>query len=233
MCGTNHHHSNCLEQFKNAYLRGKSACELAGAVAQASKKLKEMELACPICRGEVKRWTVVEPARRFLNRKRRTCMHKDCSFLGSYKKLCKHVKSKHPSSRPCEIDAASLAEWEELENEKERQDAISIITALNPGSVIMGDYFVDPNSDSNDSYGYSSDSYTYSDGSDSGVSHRVASIIHRRNGVRPRENRANVSVGDPGVQHNGSTSSQRIMRVGFSLSARSCPRDRVSSTSDS
>ncbi|KAL5213655.1 hypothetical protein ABZP36_002807 [Zizania latifolia] len=188
MCDTDHHHSNCLEQFKNTYLRGKPSCELSGAVAQASKKPKEMELACPICRGEVKGWTVVEPARRFLNRKRRTCMHKDCSFLGSYKKLCKHVKSKHPSSRPREIDSASLAEWEELENEKERQDAISIITALNPGSVIRGDYFVDPNSDSNDSYGYSSDSYTSSDGSDSEIVHGVASTVDRTNEERPREN---------------------------------------------
>ncbi|KAF0890289.1 hypothetical protein E2562_002701 [Oryza meyeriana var. granulata] len=167
MCDTNHQHSNCLEQFKNADLRGKPACELSGAVAQASKNPKEMELGCPICRGEVKGWTVVEPARRFLNRKRRTCMHKGCSFVGSYKELCKHVKSKHPSSNPREIDAASLAEWKELEYEKERQDAISLITALNPGSTIIGDYFIDPNSDSNDSYGYSSDSLTSSDSSDS------------------------------------------------------------------
>lgn len=163
MCDTNRQHSNCLEQLKNAYSRGKPTCELSGAVAQASKKPQEMELVCPICRGDVKGWTVVEPARRFLNRKRRTCMHEGCSFGGSYRKLRNHVRSNHPSSNPREIDSASLAEWKELEYEKDRQDAISIITALNPGSTIMGDYFIDPNSDSNDSFDYSSDSLTFSD----------------------------------------------------------------------
>uniref|UniRef100_A0A0D9W5K6 Uncharacterized protein n=1 Tax=Leersia perrieri TaxID=77586 RepID=A0A0D9W5K6_9ORYZ len=194
MCDTNHQHSNCLEQFKNAYLRGTPACDLSGAAVQA-KKPKDTNLACPICRGEVKGWTVVKPARRFLNRKRRACMHEGCSFVGSYKRLCKHVKSKHPSSNPREIDAACLSEWKELEYEKERQDAISIITALNPGARIMGDYFIDPNSDSNDSHGYSSDSLTFSDSSDSGSGDLVS------------------TVDDSGIQRNRSTSSQRPVRV--------------------
>ncbi|XP_015692396.1 uncharacterized protein LOC102711528 isoform X1 [Oryza brachyantha] len=219
MCDTSHKHSNCLEQFKNAYLRGTLACELSGAAAEPSKKLEEMDLACPICRGEVKGWTVVQPARKFLNRKRRSCMHEGCSYFGSYTKLCKHVKSKHPSSTPREIDAARLAEWKELEYEKERQDAISIITSLNPGSTIVGDYFVDPGSDSNDSfdsYGYSSDSLTFSDSSDS---ESTDFDSHGSDGERPRESTVNVSLGDPGIQRNGSSSSRRPFRV-VSPSAR-------------
>lgn len=59
MCGTNYKHSNCLELFKNAYSREKSACEVSTAVEPTNQRLKTMLLACPICRGEVKGWTVV------------------------------------------------------------------------------------------------------------------------------------------------------------------------------
>jgi hypothetical protein len=135
-------------------------------VTPTNKRAKAMVLACPVCRGEVKGWTVVERARRFLNRKRRICMHEDCSFVGTYKKLRKHVKSVHHSSKPPEVDLARIAAWKEFECEKERQDAISIVSALNPGSVIVGDYIVDPNSSSGDSFSddsfsdVDSDSYT-------------------------------------------------------------------------
>uniref|UniRef100_A0A0A9BH69 Uncharacterized protein n=1 Tax=Arundo donax TaxID=35708 RepID=A0A0A9BH69_ARUDO len=63
MCGTNYKHSNCLELFKNAYSREQPACKVSTAVAPGNKKPKAMLLACSICRGEVKGWTVVEPAR--------------------------------------------------------------------------------------------------------------------------------------------------------------------------
>ncbi|KAF8703264.1 hypothetical protein HU200_032056 [Digitaria exilis] len=165
MCGTNYKHSNCLELFKNAYSREKPACKVSTAVAPTNQN-PNMLLACPICRGEVKGWTVVVPARRFLNRKRRTCIHEYCSFVGTYKKLKRHVKSKHRSSKPREVNPVRLAEWEEFENEKERQDAISIVSALNPGSIIMGDYIVDPDSDIGDDpyFDDTSDSDISSDG---------------------------------------------------------------------
>lgn len=72
-------------------------------------------------------------------------MHEDCSFVGTYKRL-KKKNMWSPSigyQKPREIDPARLAEWEKFENEKERQDAISIVRALNPGSVIMGDHIID------------------------------------------------------------------------------------------
>ncbi|KAJ1271230.1 hypothetical protein BS78_06G113000 [Paspalum vaginatum] len=225
MCGTNYKLSNCLELFKNAYTREKSACKISTAVApQANQNPNAMLLACPICRGEVKGWTVVEPARRFLNRTRRTCMHEDCSFVGTYKRLKKHVKSRHRSSKPHEVDPARLAEWKEFENEKERQDAISIVSALNPGSVIMGDYVVEPGSDISDSFSDdsylddSSDSDTYLDISDEGsydtdFVHRNRD--HRRNGGRPSQNIA--YVGGSSIRRSIPTSSRRPMRVGFVL----------------
>ncbi|XP_021318174.1 uncharacterized protein LOC8073380 isoform X1 [Sorghum bicolor] len=220
MCGTNYKHSNCLELFKNAYSREKSACEVSTAVELTNQKPKTMLLACPICRGEVKGWTVVKPARRFLNRKRRACMHEDCSFVGTYKRLKKHVKSKHRSSKPREVDPARLAEWEEFENEKERQDAISIVSALNPGSVIMGDYIIDPDSDISDPYSDNSlDDFgdsTSSDSDDQGFydSDPVRrDRAYRRNGERPSRSLTYV----------GGLPPRRPLRVGFvhrSLSQR-------------
>lgn len=156
MCGTNYHHSNCLEHFKEAYAKEKLALGVSTESARSlsdtpppSKQLCAMELACPLCRGEVKGWTVVEPARHYLNRKKRACMHDGCQFVGSYKELCKHVSSKHPSAKPREVDPALASEWKKFECERERQDAISTIRATNPGAVIMGDYVLELNGGSN------------------------------------------------------------------------------------
>lgn len=79
-------------------------------------------------------------------------MHEDCSFVGTYKKLRRHVKSEHRSSKPREVDPARIAAWKEFECEKERQDAISIVHALHPGAVIEGDYIIDPSTSSSGSY---------------------------------------------------------------------------------
>ena len=159
MCGTNYRHSNCLEHFKEAYAKEKmalgvsaesaSGLPLSSSTLPSSKQPCVMELACPLCRGEVKGWTVVEPARQYLNQKRRTCMHDGCSFHGSYKELCKHVKSKHPSAKPREVDPATADEWKRFECERERQDAISTIRSMNPGAVIMGDYVLELNGGGN------------------------------------------------------------------------------------
>ncbi|KAM0871565.1 hypothetical protein ACQ4PT_039306 [Festuca glaucescens] len=254
MCGTNYHQSNCLEQFKNAYVKEKPAHEVSTAVAAASKRPKDMELACPICRGEVKGWTLVETARQFLNRKRRTCIHEDCSFIGSYKKLCKHVKAKHPSSKPREVDPARLAEWKELESQKERQDAISIVTGLNPGFIIRGDYLIDPNSGSSDfdmdnsDWSDSSDSCIFSDDDDDDIilsdgagiralRRALRRAYSRRNAARARQNVRIVGVGNSGIARSGLTISRssgrrrgvtnhRKVRVGSA-------RRRARSTNDS
>ncbi|KAJ6919959.1 hypothetical protein NC651_013785 [Populus alba x Populus x berolinensis] len=79
------------------------------------------ELLCPLCRGEVKGWTVVEPARKLLNAKKRTCMPDKCSFAGTYKQLRKHVKAKHPLARPRAVDPVLEEKRKKLECERERQ----------------------------------------------------------------------------------------------------------------
>ncbi|KAF8779939.1 hypothetical protein HU200_002209 [Digitaria exilis] len=132
MCGTSYRHSNCLDQFKKAYTKG-----------ALREKSESIDLACPLCRGKVKGWTVVEPARSYLNGKRRTCMQDGCSFVGTYKELRKHVKLEHPLAKPREVDPVVEQKWRLLEIERERQDALSTITATMGRAVVLGDYVLD------------------------------------------------------------------------------------------
>jgi len=152
MCGTSYRHSNCLDQFKKAYTKGALLEELpASSVGSnlefvplaAGEKTGSVDLACPLCRGKVKGWTVVEPARGYLNGKRRTCMQDGCSFVGTYKELRKHVKSEHPLVQPREVDPAVEQKWRSLEFEREREDALSTVTSQMGRAVVWGDYVLD------------------------------------------------------------------------------------------
>ncbi|XP_020582862.1 uncharacterized protein LOC110026312 [Phalaenopsis equestris] len=154
MCGTNYHHSNCLDQFKKAYTKVRSnqldsivdVADNPGLIVpgwSSSSKSESLELACPLCRGQVKGWTVVEPARKYLNNMMRNCMHDGCSHVGTYKELKKHVRSKHPCAKPREVDPALEEKWRVLEHERERQDVISTITSSMPRSVVFGDYIIE------------------------------------------------------------------------------------------
>ncbi|KAL3635271.1 hypothetical protein CASFOL_019818 [Castilleja foliolosa] len=122
MCGTSFRYSNCLDQYNKAYSSG---------------------LTCPLCRSQVKGWTVVEPAREHLNTKRRNCMHDDCSFVGTYKELRKHVRADHPSCRPREVDPAMEQKWRGMERERETEDVRSMIRSSTPGAVFFGDYVIE------------------------------------------------------------------------------------------
>ncbi|GLT69477.1 hypothetical protein SLA2020_416250 [Shorea laevis] len=147
MCATSRRFSNCLEQYKKAYTKVTSmnngSVDILGA-DEADKKLEVPELLCPLCRGQVKGWTVVEPARKYLNRKRRTCMQEKCSFVGTYKELKKHVKTKHPLAQPRAVDPALEEKWKKLEHERERNDVISTIMSSTPGALLLGDYVIEP-----------------------------------------------------------------------------------------
>ncbi|KAJ6846753.1 uncharacterized protein M6B38_283100 [Iris pallida] len=170
MCGTSYRHSNCLDQFKKAYtkvhelepLMGEDTRSLGllsggfragGWPLSSADKTEVMELAsCPLCRGQVKGWTVVEPARKYLNTKKRSCMQDNCSFVGTYRDLRKHVRSAHPCAKPREVDPTLEQKWRRLEHERERQDVISTIRSSMPRSVVFGDYVIDmANSDLDDS----------------------------------------------------------------------------------
>ncbi|PON67773.1 Zinc finger, RING/FYVE/PHD-type [Trema orientale] len=157
MCATSNRYSNCLEQYKKAYTKvasAQSSEQLGGSIinvgsssegGQPNEKSEVPELLCPLCRGQVKGWTVVEPARKYLNAKKRTCMQDKCTFVGNYKELRKHVKAHHPLARPRAVDPVLEEKWKRLECERERSDVISTIISSTPGAVVLGDYVLEPN----------------------------------------------------------------------------------------
>ncbi|XP_019079283.1 uncharacterized protein LOC100266910 isoform X1 [Vitis vinifera] len=157
MCGTSFRYSNCLDQYKKAYTKVTSTNpgqSLDGSVDNPImnpvsnwpvEKCEVTELACPLCRGQVKGWTVVEPAREYLNAKKRSCMQDNCSFVGNYKELRKHVRAEHPSAQPREVDPILEQKWRRLERERERDDVISTIRSSMPGAMVFGDYVIEGN----------------------------------------------------------------------------------------
>ena len=59
---------------------------------------------CPLCRGAILGWEVVEEARKYLNLKKRSCSRESCSFFGNYQESRRHVKRVHPTTLPSDID---------------------------------------------------------------------------------------------------------------------------------
>lgn len=170
MCATSRRYSNCFEQYKKAYTKATSVqssqqetdySNFNSNSGDRSDNAKVPELLCPLCRRQVKGWTVVEAARKSLNGKKRSCMQDGCSFAGSYKELRKHVRSKHPCSRPREVDPVREEKWKKFECERERSDVISTILSSTPGAMVLGDYVLEPNdrglysdeTDSDDEFG--------------------------------------------------------------------------------
>ncbi|KAJ6342817.1 hypothetical protein OIU78_010683 [Salix suchowensis] len=149
MCGTSFRYSNCLDQYKKAYAKSISSTRTADnpiLVSDSSwpvEKCEATELACPLCRGQVKGWTVVEPAREYLNAKTRSCMQDDCSFVGTYKELRKHMRANHPSAQPRAVDPILEQKWRGLEGEFEHDDVISTIQSTMPGAMVFGDYVIE------------------------------------------------------------------------------------------
>ncbi|XP_059648128.1 uncharacterized protein LOC132294330 [Cornus florida] len=154
MCSTSLRYSNCLDQYKKAYTKVKSCHHgqpLHGSVSSwPIEKCEITELACPLCRGQVKGWTVVEPARVYLNAKKRSCTQDHCSFIGTYKELRKHVRAEHPSARPREVDPILEQNWRSFEREQEQNDVISTIMSTMPGAMVLGDYVIEGNHFSSD-----------------------------------------------------------------------------------
>ncbi|GAB2293202.1 hypothetical protein Dimus_027410 [Dionaea muscipula] len=167
MCGTSDRHSNCLDQYRKAYTKITPNCvglpflgpeeSLISTASLSSWSAAEKgdipELACPLCRGQVKGWTVVDVARDFLNSKKRSCMQENCSFLGNYKELRKHVRDVHPdpAMRPREADPAVVQEWRRIENEREHGDVMSVIRSSMPGAMVFGDFVIDGDDFASDS----------------------------------------------------------------------------------
>ncbi|KAL1188229.1 hypothetical protein V5N11_025445 [Cardamine amara subsp. amara] len=138
MCGTSFRYSNCLDQFK------KASAKLIPSHQQPSNSKSELaNLKCPLCRGKVKGWTIVQPARDDLNLKSRSCMQEKCCFDGSFKELREHMKVDHPCARPREVDPDVEQNWRRFEIEQDRDDVISTIRSTMPGATVFGDYVIE------------------------------------------------------------------------------------------
>ncbi|KAK9078278.1 hypothetical protein SSX86_002335 [Deinandra increscens subsp. villosa] len=111
ICDTSARHSNCLDQFQKTFMN----CEG-----------EQTPLVCPLCRGQINKWIVVNPAREFMNSKTRSCSMGSCEFYGNYSQLREHARREHPCVRPTDVDPERELEWTKLEQEMEQQDMLSM-----------------------------------------------------------------------------------------------------------
>ncbi|KAL5542913.1 hypothetical protein UlMin_010623 [Ulmus minor] len=96
------------------------------------------KLVCPLCRGDVKEWIVMEDARHFMNAKSRSCSCETCNFSGTYTDLRKHARLEHPLVRPSEADPERQRTWRRLERQRDVGDLLSTFRSS------MGDQSVLP-----------------------------------------------------------------------------------------
>ncbi|CAH9099505.1 unnamed protein product [Cuscuta epithymum] len=137
LCDTSYRHSNCLDRFKkvpeeNFHL----------PPSPPTSELKQ-SLKCPLCRGDVFGWKVMEEARDHLNLKLRNCSRDSCTFVGNYKELRLHARRAHPTVRPTEVDPLRQRAWRSLEEQREYDDIISAVRTAMPGAMVLGDYVIE------------------------------------------------------------------------------------------
>ncbi|KAK4405060.1 hypothetical protein Sango_0512500 [Sesamum angolense] len=133
-----------------------------------------------IQKGQVKGWTVVDSAREHLNAKKRSCMQDNCSYIGTYKELRKHVRAEHPSAKPREVDPTLEQKWRRLEREREREDVMGTIRSSMPGAVFFGDYVIEGSQhgiDSDNEDGFDADAMGRSEGIEVGVDRNLMSVF--------------------------------------------------------
>lgn len=148
ICDTDHTRSNCLERFKVAHGLPANVSVSSLTVAPLNSihiisSSANNRPACPLCRGDVIGWFVIDEARLHLNQKKRCCEDSCCSYVGNFHELQKHTQQKHPNSRPSEIDPARRVDWENLQQSSDIIDVLSTIHAQVPNSVVLGDYVIE------------------------------------------------------------------------------------------
>lgn len=145
VCDTNHLHSNCLDRFKSAY--GMSPSSSSDAINSVNLEPTESEEkckpSCPLCRGEVTGWVIVDEVRTHLDEKKRFCDEEQCKFMGTYSELQKHAQKEHPHARPSKIDPARQLDWENFQQSSEIIDVLSTIHSEVPRGVVLGDYVIE------------------------------------------------------------------------------------------
>ncbi|CAN0905193.1 hypothetical protein LINGRAHAP2_LOCUS23529 [Linum grandiflorum] len=142
MCNTSSRHSNCLDKYRNASESSPSNLTLDDSHCSFSFNFEEQgynqrdhkqilnnvdgneNLTCPLCRGVVYGWTVIEPVRRYLNTKSRICSSQDCDFTGNYSDLRTHARLDHPFSRPTRIDLRRERDFARIVQDREFGDLI-------------------------------------------------------------------------------------------------------------
>ncbi|GLT67555.1 hypothetical protein SLA2020_398530 [Shorea laevis] len=145
VCDTDHLHSNCLDRYKIAYGMSSPPTSDVSSTANTELMLSEENCypSCPLCRGEVMGWVVVNEARLHLDEKKRCCEEEQCRFTGTYVQLQKHAQLEHPHSRPSKIDPARVLDWENFQQSSEIIDVLSTIHSEVPRGVVLGDYVIE------------------------------------------------------------------------------------------
>lgn len=145
ICDTSQLHSNCLDRFK-------ISCGMSSSLVSDETSIENKEpvvsddrckLSCPLCRGEVSGWVVVDGARGFLDKKKRCCDEEQCSFMGSFLELQEHAQQEHPHARPSKIDPARQLDWDNFQQSTEIVDVLSTIHSEIPRGVVLGDYVIE------------------------------------------------------------------------------------------
>lgn len=154
VCDTDHMHSNCLDRFKHAYgMMSTSTSDVILATnSQPNVPEDNGRPSCPLCRGEVTGWIVVDKARLHLDEKKRCCEEEQCMFKGTYLELQEHAKVEHPHSRPSKIDPARQLDWENFQQSAEIIDVLSTIHSEVPRGVVLGDYVIEYGDDTGDEF---------------------------------------------------------------------------------
>ncbi|MFS7945180.1 putative transcription factor C2H2 family [Helianthus anomalus] len=140
MCDTSYRHSNCFDQFQKAssemqqlmdqqettpVISTQTAQTAHSGTLEGGSTTPALKLVCPLCRGEVNGWIVVEAARLFMNSKSRSCASETCDFSGTYTDLRKHARLVHPLVRPSEADPDRQRDWRRLERQRDIGDLLS------------------------------------------------------------------------------------------------------------
>ncbi|XP_031372342.1 uncharacterized protein LOC116187632 isoform X2 [Punica granatum] len=145
VCDTDHLHSNCLDRFRSAYGMTSTSPSEHSSVSDACPENPEGDSrpTCPLCRGEVTGWVIIDEARAYLDRKQRCCEELRCSFTGAFLELQKHARLEHPHARPSKIDPARQLDWENFQQSSEIIDVLSTIHSEVPRGVVLGDYVIE------------------------------------------------------------------------------------------
>lgn len=149
VCDTDHLHSNCLDRFKQVYgnLSGSQSPLRSDATSSESMNSTisdgSRKPTCPLCRGEVTGWVVIDDVRRKLDGKIRSCEEEKCTYKGTYMELQKHAQLEHPHSCPSKIDPARQLDWENFQQSSEIIDVLSTIHSEVPRGVVLGDYVIE------------------------------------------------------------------------------------------